>query len=82
MGHVDSSFNVTASKEVILSAGTYGTPQVLLLSGIGDSQELESVGVNPVVELPSVGKNLTDHVFLTMNWNVTAREIANLYAWY
>ncbi|KAF5349530.1 hypothetical protein D9756_008823 [Leucocoprinus leucothites] len=58
---------VSASKEVILSAGAIGSPHILLNSGIGDSKDLESVGVNPIVDLPSVGKNLTDHPM----WNVS-----------
>ncbi|KAH6904223.1 aryl-alcohol oxidase [Coprinopsis sp. MPI-PUGE-AT-0042] len=56
-----TSVNVTATKEVILSGGAYGTPQLLLLSGIGNATELEGLGIQPTVDLPSVGKNLTDH---------------------
>lgn len=73
-----TSLNVTATKEIILSAGSYGTPQLLLLSGIGSSQELEDVGVETIVDLPSVGKNLTEHVRLGMQWNVTGREVVDV----
>ncbi|KXN90345.1 Oxygen-dependent choline dehydrogenase [Leucoagaricus sp. SymC.cos] len=52
---------VTARSEIILSAGAIGTPQILMNSGIGDSAELQQVGIKPLVNLPSVGKNLTDH---------------------
>ncbi|KAF9561257.1 alcohol oxidase [Agrocybe pediades] len=52
---------LTASKEVILSAGSIGTPHILLHSGIGDENELAKVGIHPVLHLPGVGKNLTDH---------------------
>lgn len=50
-----------AAKEVIISAGAIGSPQLLLLSGIGPRQELEAVGVSCLVDSPGVGKNLQDH---------------------
>ena len=53
-------FTVEAS-EVILSSGTIGSPQLLLLSGVGPAKELESMGINVVHDLPGVGKNLRDH---------------------
>ena len=56
---------VTAVKEVILSAGSVGTPHILLNSGIGPSAQLKSVGVTPIVDHPSVGANLTDHPGIT-----------------
>lgn len=52
-----------AKREVILSAGAIGTPQLLLLSGIGPGQHLRDVGVPVVHELPGVGGNLQDHIF-------------------
>jgi choline dehydrogenase-like flavoprotein len=51
---------VHASKEVILSAGVIGSPHILLNSGIGNSTVLSQVGVAPLVNLPSVGRNLSD----------------------
>ncbi|KAH6904616.1 aryl-alcohol oxidase [Coprinopsis sp. MPI-PUGE-AT-0042] len=72
---------VTATKEVILSAGTYGTPQILMLSGIGDPAELQNAGIASKVDLPSVGKNLTDHVIFRVQWdlgiNATIDPFAN-----
>lgn len=50
-----------ASREVIVAGGTYNSPQLLKLSGIGPRAELESVGVPVVVDLPGVGRNLQDH---------------------
>ncbi|GBP93595.1 Glucose dehydrogenase [Eumeta japonica] len=50
-----------ARKEVVLSAGTFNTPQLLLLSGIGPKAELEKLGIPVVLDQPKVGKNLQDH---------------------
>jgi choline dehydrogenase len=50
-----------ARREVILSAGSINSPQILQLSGIGDPQHLGSVGIKPTVDLPAVGLNLSDH---------------------
>ena len=48
--------------EVILAAGAINTPQLLQLSGIGDKDHLESVGIKPIHHLPGVGQNLQDHL--------------------
>ncbi|KAK3186734.1 hypothetical protein K4F52_004480 [Lecanicillium sp. MT-2017a] len=50
-----------ASKEVIISGGTYNSPQLLKLSGVGPREELESFDIPVVVDLPGVGENLQDH---------------------
>lgn len=51
-----------ASREIILSGGTVGSTQLLLLSGIGPAQHLQEMGIDVVVDLPGVGQNLQDHV--------------------
>jgi choline dehydrogenase len=53
-----------ASREVMLSAGSFASPQLLMLSGIGDQKELKQHGIDLVRELPGVGKNLQDHLFV------------------
>jgi choline dehydrogenase len=53
---------VYARKEVILSAGAINSPQLLLLSGVGPRQDLEAVGIDVIVDLPGVGRNLQNHV--------------------
>lgn len=50
------------NKEVIVSAGSFNSPQVLMLSGIGDKDELAEHGIDVVHHLPGVGKNLHDHL--------------------
>ncbi len=54
--------HVMASREVILSAGAVGSPQILMLSGIGPRREIEAVDLTCRHELPAVGKNLKDHL--------------------
>jgi len=56
------SQTIRARREVILSAGAIGSPQILMLSGIGDAQELKAKGIEPICDLPGVGKNLQDHL--------------------
>ena len=53
---------VNASKEVILSAGSIGSPQIMMLSGLGDGNELSALGINVEKHIPGVGKNLQDHL--------------------
>ncbi|GLB41417.1 hypothetical protein LshimejAT787_1000170 [Lyophyllum shimeji] len=52
---------LTATREVILSAGTVGTPHILLNSGVGDTKSLNALGIKALVDLPDVGENLSDH---------------------
>lgn len=56
------SHEVRARKEVVLSGGAFGTPQLLMLSGIGPALHLQDMGIPLVHELPGVGQNLQDHV--------------------
>ncbi len=55
----------TADKEILLAGGTYNTPQLLMLSGIGPAEDLRRLGVAAVADLP-VGKNLQEHVAAQM----------------
>ena len=51
-----------AEKELILSGGSINSPQLLMLSGIGDANHLKEKGINVVHDLKGVGKNLQDHL--------------------
>ncbi|KAJ7687958.1 GMC oxidoreductase-domain-containing protein [Mycena rosella] len=53
--------SISFSKEVILSAGTIGSPKILELSGVGNSTILKAAGFAPVLSLPTVGENFADH---------------------
>ena len=63
-----------ADREVILCAGAIGSPHLLLLSGIGAPDELRAAGVEPRHELPGVGRNLQDHPFVSIIWEVSDED--------
>jgi choline dehydrogenase len=50
-----------ATREIIVSGGAYNSPQLLMLSGIGPADELRAIGIDPIHDLPGVGRNLSDH---------------------
>jgi choline dehydrogenase-like flavoprotein len=62
IGEDGEEFTLNATKEVLLSSGAFGSPQVLLRSGIGPEQEITKHGIEHKVNLPGVGKNLQDHI--------------------
>ncbi|MCD7101248.1 GMC family oxidoreductase [Pseudoclavibacter sp. 13-3] len=62
---------IQASREVVLCAGAYETPKLLMLSGIGDPEVLDAAGVPVRVSLPGVGGNLQDHAEGIVVWEVT-----------
>src|SRR4051794_30209796 len=59
-----------ASAEVVLCAGAFNSPQLLMLSGIGPADHLRSVGIEPVVDSPHVGEHLQDHPLATTTYSV------------
>ncbi|CAK5271192.1 unnamed protein product [Mycena citricolor] len=72
--HKGKTMTVTARKELILSAGSIGTPNILLHSGIGNSSTLRKLGIKPLHNLPSVGQNLSDHVLLPFGFSVNSNH--------
>ena len=55
-------------EEIILSAGAIGSPHILMLSGVGPADNLRSVGIPVVHDLPGVGQNLRDHPHVFVTW--------------
>lgn len=66
----EKEFKAVAKKEVILSAGTINTPQILMLSGVGPKKELQRHKIKTKVDL-AVGKNLQDHVYVGLFFKFT-----------
>lgn len=71
-------YTLTANQEVILSAGSYGSPQILELSGVGSEDSLSAAGVDVVASNPHVGENLQDHVYMPLGFKVNP-GISTLY---
>jgi len=69
--YVDGGQTVTAraSREVILAGGVINSPQLLMLSGIGDPEQLKAQGIAAAVPLKGVGKNLQDHMSVGVAWS-------------
>src|ERR1700730_9248157 len=68
------SASARAAREVVLSGGAINSPHLLLLSGVGPADELRAAGVEVVADLPGVGRNLQDHPFVTMIWEVSDQQ--------
>jgi choline dehydrogenase-like flavoprotein len=69
---------IEARAEVILSAGVFGSPQLLLLSGVGPREELERHAISRRHELPGVGANLVDHVDLALVYGSSDRSLMGI----
>jgi choline dehydrogenase len=59
-----------ANQEIVLSAGAFGTPHLLQLSGVGPADHLRRVGISPLVDSPRVGQGLTDHPLVWSVWSL------------
>lgn len=82
------------AREIILSTGSFVSPHLLMLSGIGDSKELQAHGIPVAHHLPGVGKNLQDHLDITVeykakttkpygiSWKSLPRNIAHVLDWF
>ena len=74
--------SIVAAEEVVLAAGVYGSPSILMRSGIGSASDLHALGIDSVVDLPGVGANLADHpgVDLDSGWRGSAAPDAVLHS--
>lgn len=68
---------INASKEIIISGGSYCSPAILLRSGIGPRAELEALNIPCKVDLPGVGKNLLDHLIVFVFYEVLKDGLTN-----
>ncbi|KAF5351273.1 hypothetical protein D9756_008221 [Leucocoprinus leucothites] len=85
VSETSNPINFTASKEVILSGGTIGTPFILIHSGIANAEDLQEFGIKPLSDNPSVGRNLSDHSAFVVTFDVAPNSLgsghwANLYS--
>ncbi|OOY03860.1 GMC family oxidoreductase [Thioclava sp. F28-4] len=69
---------IEAAREVIVSAGAFGSPQLLMLSGIGPADHLREVGIEPRLDLPGVGANLQDHLDYVISYTSPRRDVVGL----
>jgi hypothetical protein len=63
-------FKLNATREVIISAGAVMTPQLLMLSGIGNTADLTALNIRTLLHIPDVGKNVQDHSLVAAYWTV------------
>jgi len=63
-------FTAHSDGEIVLSAGAYGSPQILMLSGIGQPDDLRAASVTPLHDLPGVGADLADHPVVINEWDL------------
>jgi choline dehydrogenase len=75
-----TTYTVNATKEVILAAGAVATPQLLLVSGIGDKEVLDAVGIEQVHNLTGVGKGIKNHVSFQIVGTINETDVVDLNA--
>ncbi|KAJ6613935.1 alcohol oxidase [Mycena sp. CBHHK59/15] len=71
---IPGTFYARASKEIVICCGALGSPQLLLLSGIGPKEHLQEHGIKAVSDLPGVGAHLQDHVGLPLMYEVPLKH--------
>lgn len=76
--HKGRQLALRARREVILSLGAFGSPQMLMLSGIGPEDELRAHGIAPVVASEGVGRNLQDHLDYTISHRSLRPDVVGL----
>lgn len=72
------SYTLNARKEVIMSAGAFQSPQLLMLSGIGPADQLNKFKIPIIAERPGVGQGMQDHAFFGPTWRVNVQTLTRL----
>lgn len=73
-------YTISAAKEVIVSGGFVGSPQLLQASGVGPKNLLSQYNIPVVADRPGVGQGMQDHVYFTVSYRVNAPTISKIYA--
>ncbi|CAG7942604.1 unnamed protein product [Penicillium salamii] len=73
-----NQFVLHATREVILAAGAFQSPQLLMVSGLGPAQLLQTHGISLIADLPGVGQNMWDHVFFGPSYRVNVPTLGML----
>lgn len=73
---------ISATKEIVLSAGAIDSPKLLMLSGIGPAQHLAEVGIEARVDSPGVGEHLQDHPEAVIAWEAKQPMVEDSYQWW
>ncbi|KAJ5775540.1 uncharacterized protein N7511_000551 [Penicillium nucicola] len=79
-GLLGNTVTLSASKEVIISAGAFQSPQILMVSGVGPSEQLEAHGIEVIANRPGVGQNMWDHPFLAPTYRVQVTTLTKFAA--
>ena len=82
MTNRSSTMVARAKREVILSAGAFESPKLLMLSGVGAKEELNKHGIESKIDLPGVGKNLQDHLMYPISSKSNIRSNNYYIPWY
>ncbi len=70
--------HIKARKEVIVSAGTFQSPQLLMVSGVGPTATLEQLGIPVIADRPGVGQNMTDHIMFGPTYRVNVETLVTV----
>ncbi|KAI1078776.1 choline dehydrogenase [Whalleya microplaca] len=75
--NIDPGLFLRARKEVILSAGAFQSPQLLMISGVGPAATLDDLGIPVIANRPGIGQNMSDHVMFGPSYRVKVKTLPN-----
>ncbi|KAI0867910.1 putative glucose-methanol-choline oxidoreductase [Hypoxylon argillaceum] len=73
-----AQYTLKANKEVIVSAGVFGSPQLLMVSGVGPAETLQKLDIPVVADRPGVGQNMQDHIYYGITYRINAITFSSL----